>query len=248
MIKPGFALPSRIERRLFTPNNAFVDTKIELHSDLSAVIEQKFRHTGARTQFYRGAWKGQSQEDLERSIVEGLSSDLPEVKLVGMELDGLDSLTPEFSFTLRYEVPNYVMEAANLQIVRVPWFDPYEPVSALGYEQRVYPYEFTNTIDTILENITITVPEGYEPLGLKNTEAFNHATGSVARTASSSADTLHLTRKAMYHRNVVMPAEYTGYRTFYNNVLRADRQSLLFAPKGTVVNAPKKRSTKKTSK
>ncbi|RPI68887.1 MAG: hypothetical protein EHM43_03495, partial [Ignavibacteriae bacterium] len=245
VIKPGFQLPSRIDRHLFRANNVFVETTIQLKDDLSASIEQTFRHTGARTQFYRSAWKELGREDLERSMVEGLSSDLPEVKLTDVEMQGLDSLTPEFTLTLRYDVPNYIMEAAGLQIVRLPWFDPYEPSSALGYDERKYPYEFTNTIDTIMENISISVPDGYEPIGLKDVERFENPAASVTRTSTRDRSGLKISRKAVYTRNVIMPFEYQSYRTYYNTVVRTDRQSVLFAPKGTIVKAPPVKPNKK---
>ncbi len=248
VIKPGFLIPSRIQRNLFTPNNVYVETKISLKEDLSATVEQTLKHTGARTQFYRSAWKDLGREDLERSLVEGLSTDLPEVKLQNVEMDGLDTLTPEFKITITYDVPNYVMEAANLQIVRVPWYDPYEPEAGLGYDKRVYPYEFTNTIDTIDEKITITVPAGYDALGIKGSETMENPAAIVTRSFSQDRGVLNIARKAIYRRNVIYPHEYQDYRTFYNNVVRSDRQSVLFAPKGTVVKAPSVKPTKRSSK
>lgn len=248
VIRPGYLIPSRIKRTLFTPNNVYVDTRIAIKEDLSATIEQTLRHTGARTQFYRGAWKELGKEDLERSLIEGLSSDLPEVKLQDVKMEGLDTLTSDFTLTLVYDVPNYVMEAANLQIVRIPWYDPYEPEAGLGYDKRVYPFEFTNTIDTIHENISINVPAGYDALGIKEKETMENDAAIVTRSYKQDKGTLSVSRNAVYRRNVIYPHEYQEYRTFYNNVVRADRQSVLFAPKGTVVKAPNVKPTKRSAK
>lgn len=244
LIRRGESAPFRLDKSFFTPNNLFVSTNIELHDDLSALIKQHFVHTGARTQFYRDGWKGAKKSDLERWLKEGLSADLPDVKLINYSIENLDTLLPTLEYTLTYEVPDYTMEASNLLIVRLPWYAPFQPEPALSYTSRTYPCEFTTYLDTVVENLSIALPTGYVAHGIKANESFTSPISTVNRTLSITNDVLRATRQATYKRNVVQVDEYDAYKTYYNNVSRSDRQSLLLLPKGTIIKQPQQRKPK----
>jgi tetratricopeptide (TPR) repeat protein len=239
LIRPGEIAPFRLSREFFTPNVMKVHTNIQLNADLSAHIVQHFTHEGARTQFYRGSWKGANKADLERWLKEGLSNDLADVNLLDYDIKYLDTLLPTLEYTLTYDVPDYTMEAADLMIVRLPWYAPFEPVSALSYEQRTHPYEYTKYMDTLSETVELTLPTGYEPLGIKARESFDHDAARVLRSIKQENRKVSVARTAVFLRTVVATDEYQSYKTFYNNVSRSDRQALLLVPKGTVIKAPK---------
>ena len=242
-IAPSYSIPERIGRGLFTPNNVDVATTIELHDDLSATVTQAYTHTGARTQFYRNAWKGATAKELERALTEGLSSDFPDVTLTEYTVTNLDTLVNTVSYSLTYTVPNYVMEAAELYIVKAPWYSPYEPDPALSYPTRSYPIVYRNYIDTLTETVSISMPEGYEAWGLKDQEVHDHPVSGVQRTAEVADGQLVMTRRSVNRREVIKPGDYTSYKQFYNDVLRADRQAVVLAPEGTIVDKPSRSGT-----
>ena len=237
-IHPGFLFPERIGRPLFTPNNVNVTTSVDLQDDLSATVVQTYTHTGARTQFYRNAWKGATDNELERALTEGLSSDFPDVSLIDYSVTNLDTLVAELTYTLTYTVPNYVMEAADLYIVKAPWYSPYEPDPALSYATRKYPIVYRNYIDTLTEHVRISMPTGYEAWGLKDRELHDHTVATVQRTAEVVDDHLVMTRRAVNRRETISAGDYQDYKEFYNGVLRADRQAVVLAPEGTMVTRP----------
>ncbi len=238
VIHPGWSLPERIHRRLFTPNNVNVNTAIVLNTDLSATITQRFTHTGARTQFFRSAWKGASRTELERSLTEDLAADFPEVRLVSYTINDLDTLTSSLTYELSFEVPNFLMEAGDLYVVKVPWYSPYEPNTALSYAARSYPLVSQSYIDTLSEEVTVSLPAGYDALGIKAQEVEDHPIARVERSAEQREATLDLRRREITRREVVTTGEYAGFRQFYNAVLRSDRQAVILAPDGTVVAKP----------
>ncbi|MCO6465588.1 MAG: hypothetical protein J5I53_03140 [Bradyrhizobiaceae bacterium] len=244
LIRRGESAPFRLSKEFFTPNNIIVNAEITLRSDLSASITQHYVHTGARTQFYRGAWKGAKKSDLERWLKEGLSSDFPDITLVDYSISNLDSLLPTVEYTLTYEVPNFTMEASDLLIVRLPWYAPFEPAPALSYAKREYPCEFVNYIDTITETLSINLPEGYQPHGAVDQSTFNNPVSNVTHTMKTRGNRMTFTRTATYRSSVVSTTDYESYKSYYNNVARSDRQSLLLVPIGTVIKPPSK-STRK---
>lgn len=238
VIHPGWSLPERMHRRLFTPNNVVVQTHMTMHEDMSATVRQSFSHTGARTQFYRGAWKEISRTELRRSLIENLASDFPDVHLDTFEIDPLDTLSPTYRYSITYTVPNYVMEASGLMIVNLPWYQPFTPDAALSYQSRTHPIVNRNYIDTLFETITVSLPPGYRPLGLDTAAKHVSIAGDVQRSATYADDLVTVQRTAVYQREVIPTTSYAEYKTYYNAVLRADRQAMIVAPEGTMLSRP----------
>ncbi len=249
LVRPGEMGLFILEPKYFLPNVMNLTTHIELHDDLGARITQRFTQTGARTAFFRGRWKGASTTDLERWLLEGLSIDMPDVRLVDYTIPDVNQLTPTLEYSITFDVPDFVMEASDLKIIRLPWYSPYEPTPALSYEQRKYTYSFTRYVDTLTEIITLVLPPGYETLGLKSQEVFTSPIASVVKAASEQQSVVTIKRTSVNNRTFVEPQEYQNYKSFYNNVARSDRQSLLFVPKGTVIQRQKQKTTlRKSSK
>lgn len=243
----AFALPIRdrwkdpitLSRKMFTPSNVFVETDITLNEDASANISQRFTHTGTRTEFYRTAWKGLSDKERAKQLRESLSHDIGDVFLDDFSVDDLDTLSSTLSYTMRYTAPGYVVDAGGFRIVRIPWYDAFDPDPALSYDVRTYPYEFRLQRDTVLERIRFALPSGYVPSGLRPSITHAHEVADVAYTRSLKGSNLEITRRSVAKRQFVRVDEYKTYKTFFNNVLREDRRSVLLMPKGTVVRAPK---------
>lgn len=239
VIKPGWSLPSQLNRSHFTPNNVTLFTNVLLNSDLSATISQEFTHTGGRTQAFRAKWKNATQKELEKDLNESLSEDFADVKLEDYNLTNLDTLSSSLSFSLKFTVRNFTSEAGMFQMIRVPWYNPYRPVSALSYQTRFHPYEFWEGIDTLTETVTISIPAGYEIIGSKETLEYSNPAAQYRLSVLNDDKAVHLQRRVINIRRIVMPHEYQAYKEYYNNVVRSDRQSLLLAPRGTEVRTPK---------
>jgi hypothetical protein len=243
VIKPGWSFPTRLDRPNFTPNNVTLSTHVTLNSDLSAKISQKFVHTGSLTPMYRTRWKNATQKEIEKELNESLSDDYANVVLEHYDLSNLDTLSSSLSYSLEFTVRNFTSEAGLFQVLRVPWYNPFRPVAALSYPQRKYPYEKWDGVDTLNETITISIPSGYETIGIPELMEYSNPAARYHFTSSKGADGLNLTRKVVNIRRLIKPQDYLAYKEFYNNVVRSDRQALLLAPRGTVVRAPKQ-STK----
>lgn len=238
MIKPGEAEPFRLGKSDFPANNIQVTTAMNLLDDGSAHFTQTFTHTGARTQLYRSAWKGKSRREQEKQIVEMLAQDYPDVSLEAFDIRNLDSLTQNLTYTLTYLAPTYVTEAGDFLFFRVPWFGEFHPDGALSYEKREYPYEFSNYQDTVAERITIRLPKGYTPSGLKPVNSFIPDAAEYDVRNDLRGSDLVLNRRTVFKRNYVMPEEYTSYKTFYNQCVKNDRRHMLLVPRGTTVRPP----------
>lgn len=240
-IVPGWKEPIRLSRSLFLPNNINITTKVTFTPEGDAIIDQTNVHSGARTQYYRSAWKEATPKEIEKGLLEMLSNEWGGVTLESYEMTGLDTLSPTFSYRMVYTVPSYLVEAGDFRMARLQWYDGWGPDPALSYTKRIHPYEFGSDRDTVREVLQITIPSNYEASGLTKRFERSHQTGSVVHTAETNNNTVTLTRTSVFSRDYVLPHEYDSYKSFYNDVVRRDRAGVLFVPKGTVVRSPKQK-------
>lgn len=235
IIRQGSRAPLRLLRQNLIPSNAITSTKIILNPDASARITQEFQNSGSLTQLYRSAWADKPRKELERNLNESLSEDFSDITLESFDIQHLNDLDPTISYTLQYTVPNYVTEAGDFLIMRLPWIGDFKPNAALSYDKRNYPYEYNRLQDTITETISITIPSGYiasnlaKPL-LKSTKHLHYELSSDVE-----GNVITLRRVSSFKSDFITPEDYPVFKATYNEIVRADRQALLLMPKGTVV-------------
>jgi len=230
VVKQGWRTPQRLVRNQFTPSNLSLKTNITLQSDFSASITQVYTHTGSRTQWYRSSWKTATKKEIEKQLKEWLAEDFADAKLESYEIKGIDDLESTVSYSLTFTVPNFALEAGDMATVKVPWYNPFTPTAALSYEKRTYPYEYWNGIDTLSEHVSITIPDGFQSIGSNAGNTFSHTVAEYALNSSTQKNKIELNRKLITKRRIVMPNEYADYKTFFNKIVRADRQSVLLGP------------------
>lgn len=243
VIYPGWMMSQRIDRGSLPPNNTTVTSLISIHDDLSATITRKYQHTGTRTSLYRNAWKDQSDEDMKKSLLQSLASSYGEVTVTDYSISFLDTLAPIIEYSVEFEADNFVMETANFYILRVPWNAPFESSAALSTEKRTHPLQYRHYVDTLHEELTVFLPDGYQALGLESSAEHESVRATISRSAEEDKNRLRLTRTQVNLSEVVPTSEYVKYKKFHNEVVLADRQAILLAPAGTKVTTPRKRES-----
>lgn len=242
VIRPGLRAPNYLSKQFFRPNTHSVETDVTIKVDLSALITQTFVVTGAGTQYYRAAWKERTTTERDKGIVEMLSEEFPNVELLSVDVDDLDPLRASVRYTISYFVPNYVMEAGGFLIAPLPWDRPLVPMASLSYDKRHQPLDASFFIDSTTETIRMNVPSGYVMSAEKGTESISVPQTTYVRHFTSTPSMLTATRQVSNNKRVVLPEEYVSYKTEYNRMVKEDRRSVLFMPKGTIVKIPKRSS------
>ena len=241
VIRKGMREPTHITKESFRPNTKSVETDVVISEDNSASITQTYVETGAGTQLYRSAWRDRTEKERDKGIIEMLSEDYPDVRLTSVEIDELDTLTPTLRFSVTFTVPNYMMEAGGFLIARLPWDRPIVPAAALSYDKRKQPIDLPSFHDSTTEVIRINVPPGYVLSEEKTSAHITLQQLTYERVSTLTNGQYHIVRKVANRRPWVMPEEYQRFKTDYNRMVKEDRRSLLFMPKGTVVKIPKSR-------
>lgn len=244
VIRRGLREPMYLTKMYFRPNVLELDTKIAIDTDNNARITQTTRETGTSTASYRRAWRNISSEQVEQSITEMLSELFPNVALESYEHAELATNDSTFWYTATFTVPNFLAEAGDFLIARVPWERPYRPLSSLSYKTRQHPMSFTSGYDSTSEVVSITVPEGYVVSERDGNAQIECQQFTYQRTATTTKDTLMLRRTSAQKAEIVRVEEYADFKQHYNRAVKEDRRSILFMPRGTKVTIPSTRKKK----
>jgi hypothetical protein len=245
VIRRGLREPMYLTKMYFRPNVLELDTKISIDADNNARITQMTRETGASTASYRRAWRNISKEQIEQSITEMLSELFPNVELESYEHADLTTNDSTFWYSATFTVPNFLAEAGDFLIARVPWERPYRPMSSLSYKTRQHPMSFTSGYDSTSEVVSITIPAGYVVSERDGNAQIDCRQFFYYRNATSSPDALTIRRTSAHKAEIVRVDGYTEFKEYYNRAVKEDRRSILFMPRGTKVSVPSTRKKKK---
>lgn len=241
VIFPGLREPINLSRLYFRPNVLELETSISIDADNNARITQITRETGASTAGYRRAWRTISSEKIAQNITEMLSELFPNVALESYDHSDLSSLDSTFWYRATFTVPNFLAEAGDFLIARVPWERPFTPRAALSYPVRKHPLDFSSRYDSTHEVITMNIPAGYVVSERDGNATIDCRQFGYLRTTSTQKDSLTLRRTSARRFEVVGIDEYAEFKERYNRAVKEDRRSILFMPRGTKVSVPTKR-------
>lgn len=244
VIRRGLREPMFLTKMYFRPNVLEMETTITVDADNNARITQLTRETGSSTAAYRRAWRNTSSEKISQSITEMLSEVFPNVMLDSYEHADLTTLDSTFWYKATFTVPNFLAEAGDFLIARVPWEQPFTPLSALSYPSRQHPMSFTSGYDSTSEVVTMNIPAGYVVSERDGNAQVDCQQFTYNRTSTAAKDALILRRSSAQKFEVVDVDAYAEFKSNYNRAVKEDRRSILFMPRGTKVTVPAKRKQK----
>ena len=244
VIRRGLREPMYLTREYFRPNVINVETSIAIDADNNARIVQTTRETGSTTLSYRRAWRNTSRENIAQSITEMLSEHFPNVTLDTFDHADLTSIDSTFWYTATFTVPNFLAEAGDFVIARVPWERPFTPMSSLSYPVREHPMSFASIYDSTSEKISMNIPAGYVVSEREGTVQLKSPQFTYERSTKVAKDSLTLRRATTRASQVVHVESYAEFKERYNRAVKEDRRSMLFMPKGTKVSVPKSRTSR----
>ncbi|MFQ5772466.1 MAG: transglutaminase family protein, partial [bacterium] len=228
LIKSDVKSPEYLSGNQVIPNNIFRKSRVEIRPDRSLLVQSKTLRSGALSASMRNSYRYKGQKEKEITLTELLSKEFPNIKLTKFEIENLDDLRPEVSYTYHFEVPNYVNESGQFLFLKIPWTDGLVGNRALSYEERKYPYNYWPWADTLVQEIEIQIPAGYEPLDLVKEVKFTSAIADYSISYSFSQGVLKGRRKFVNKKSVVLPEEYAEFKKYYNRVVNEDSKQILF--------------------
>ena len=226
-IQPGVTSPVYLDEDLFMKRELKRDNQSTILEDNSLNVEIATIRTGSFAAQARQAYRFMGQKDREKTLIENLNRDYPNLELKSFVIENIDSIAPDIRYHYKFKVPAYVNEAGSFKIVRMPWTDAVDPNRAISYDQRQYTYAYWPAADLEQETITLALPDGYKPIELPENI---HHTCSVAEynlNLSCQNGIINGKRTFINKKWDVSPEEYASFKAFYNNVLKADETQIL---------------------
>lgn len=227
LIKPGVRAPGYLSRESTAPRVVARRAVATIREDNSIAVEERSRKTGSLGAAMRQQYRHLSARDREKELAQVLSESFPNVKLTRLELQNLDELAPEVNYVYHFEAPNYVTDASQFKLFKMPWADDLPANEALSYESRKHPYEYWPWADSLIQEIEVKLPAGYAPMDLPNVVEYASPIGDYSVRYSFVAGALNGRRVLINRKSVVSPEEYADFKKFYNNVVKEDSRQIL---------------------
>ena len=226
-IQPGVNAPIYLDKSWFLKRKITRQSTGHLSRENDLTLKINSTRTGSFAAQTRQAYRFQSQKDREKTLLESLSHDYPSVELDTFKIFDIDSIAPQISYVYEFRVPAYLNEAGRYKILKMPWTDALAPNRALSYDKREYPYNYWPAADDEEETITLALPGNYRPLEMPSRIHFMSTVADYTLTLHYKNGSIEARRVFVNKKWNVTPEEYTEFKTFYNDVIKADRTQIL---------------------
>ncbi|MBN2104911.1 DUF3857 domain-containing protein [bacterium] len=230
-IQSGVTSPVYLDENLFMKRELKRINQSNVLKNNTLNIEITTTRTGSFAAQARQAYRFMGQKDREKTLIENLTRDYPSLELKSFTIENIDSIASDIHYYYEFTVPEYMNEAGSFKIVKIPWTDAVDPNRALSYDQRQYTYEYWPSADLEKETITLTLPEGYRPVEMPGEIHHTCSVAEYSMSLSHQNGTIKGTRTFINKKWDVLPEEYAAFKTFYNNVLKADDTQILLKAK-----------------
>jgi len=227
LIKPGVTAPEYLQEGQFSPRNVIREMKISIQEDNGVEVEKTNLKSGSQAASLRSHYREQARGAIEKSLLETLSDDFPEVRVLHFRIDNLDEVNAPIRYSYTFSVPDYVAEVGSFKFLKIPWSERLSTDKALSYEERRFPYNLWPAADTLREEVEIYLPPGCQPLELGENVQLSNPVADYSLTFSREGGVIKGRREMVYKKSVVSPEEYREFRAFYNRALKADNRQIL---------------------
>ena len=231
LVKPDSKEPFFLSSPRFIPYTVTRKIAAEFQPDNTIVCEVATVKRGGAGSYIRSSYRGKAQSEKERIYLQALSEDNPDVRLKHFEIDDLEELSPTVRYRFVSELPDYLLESGQFRFFTFPWQDECETRNALSYDKRTYPFNSWMGEDSSLQEISLRLPQGFEPVEALSEKSFSCPYGSYRLTFATEGETMRATRLLINSRQNVPPEAYLEYKNFWNRAVKEDARQILLKPR-----------------
>lgn len=229
IIKEGETKPILLPRsQIYTAPTLTVRSVVNLAQDLKADFVEQVILTGTATANLRFQYRGKPAKEREKSLQSSLSVEYPNVKLTALQMSDLEQLTPKETYTYAYTIPNFLTEAGSYRLLKMPWQNALNPDNSMSYEARHYPIRSISPVDTVDEEVTISVPSGFTLVELPKSKNLSVPSADYAVAYQFDGKFLRARRRIIYKSSYIEKNDYEAYKKFYTTIVKEDKRVVLF--------------------
>lgn len=231
LIKDGKGKPFYMPREPFIPSTISRQSDVIVNEDQSISVTTKSLKTGNVSASMMYYYKEKGEQDRLRDMTETLAGDFPNVSMKSFVLGEHNKSTSELEYEYSFEVPDYLSNAGSIMMLKLPWSDPFEADRALSYDVRQFDYLYWPYADTLTQELSITLPAGYQPLELSEPIVYSNDVADYSMKLTFKDGKLFATRRLINKKYEVTTDQYAEFKEFYNKCLKADEQQVLLQKK-----------------
>lgn len=98
---------------------------------------------------------------------------------------------------------------------------------ALSYDKRQFAIKSISGVDTVTEEVEITLPAQYRPVDLPAPSRISSESGEYTLEFSMESNRLRAKRRYIYKSSYVEAGDYDAYKKFYNRIVKEDSRQIL---------------------
>lgn len=232
LIKDGITSAGHVPDNGFYPDNIIRNTTIIIKDNDGISGTTTTTKTGLQAAYSRYAYRYQSEEEQTRKLKEALVEEYPELRLIGfVPIGDFSEITPEIGYIFTFEIPNYLSEAGDYRLLKLPWSDKLLTGAELMSDTRIHPLLIWNSEDTLSEVMSIELPSGYEPVETSYNQKYDCSAASFSISIEYKDNKLYSNRQLVYKTREVNAEDFAAYKDFCTKVIKADTKQILLKKK-----------------
>ena len=197
-----------------------------MNADNSFLVDRASTRTGTLAGNSRNRYRNKGKQETEKEITIILTNEFNTAQLKDYEFKGLDTLDGTFYYRFSFILPARASEIGGLKIFKLCWTDKFGSNEALSYEKRLFSYDYYPGTDTVKEETTITIPDGYRPVDLVPITKLTSPFGDYLLTLNYSKGVIYGKRQFIDKKKVILPTEYKDFKAFYEKILKEDDKEI----------------------
>ncbi len=214
-------------------NMTFRKTEVAL-SDNQVNVTKTINCTGYHASTVRNRYRDLGESDRLKYLQERLARKYSDVNVKKIEFGApLESLNDTLQYEFEYELNRPFSRVAGMSLLKVPFSDQFSNNFITQASTRETPLELWSytSSDTILENMSLVIPEGMVLAELPKDVKINSPFLDYALTFKLESNVLAMTRLEVIKASVIEVEEYPEFKQILDKIVRSDDLQLGFREK-----------------
>ncbi|MCD4655354.1 DUF3857 domain-containing protein, partial [bacterium] len=225
-VKPGVTTTELLPEKNLIPGVRSYVSLVKFSGN-DAEIQKKASRTGSTAGYFRNIHRYLGKKDRDQRLKGSISDEHQIVTLERFDLFEIETNTEEVRYEYDYKVTDFLAETGSFKTFKIPWGIGFNSRDGLSYEKREFPYRYIVGYDNYTEDMTIKLPEGFEPVELPESITMNNPIIDFTYKISFKDGIISAQWNMVNKKSIVSPDEYVDFKNFYNTVFKINRMQIL---------------------
>ncbi|MGE5438724.1 MAG: DUF3857 domain-containing protein [Bacteroidota bacterium] len=231
LIKPGVTSPARMPQKSLQESISSRTSTVSFNPDGSIKVKCNVKKTGITGASYRDLFRYIDNTEAKENITKSLSQYFPNLKLLEYNCGNLNEFEAPAEYDYTFETPDLVSETGDFSILKMPWLDRLNPDYGFSYEKRKFPYNQTPGIGSLTEEVSVVLPEGFEPMDANKSASLTSPFADYTIDIAYRDGVIHAKRSITFKSQCISTEDYAASKDFYNKVIKEDSKQILLKKK-----------------